>query len=78
MKPLKEARLSLRLPQGLKDRLAVLESETGIPSTILAVEGLEAICDYYAMKKVITLPLAVLPRPELAALQAPAARKKAR
>ncbi|MDR1146405.1 MAG: hypothetical protein LBK71_09765 [Verrucomicrobiales bacterium] len=78
MKPLKEARLSLRLSQGLKDRLTVLESETGIPSTILAVEGLEAICDYYALKKVITLPLAVLPRPELVALQVSPTRKKAR
>jgi len=68
MKPLKEARLSLRFSQTLKEKLDQLESETGIPPTILAVEGLEAICRYYQAKGVISMPLAVLPKPELETL----------
>ena len=75
MKPLKEARLSLRLSQALKEKLEKLERETGILPTILAVEGLAAICRYYETKGVVTMPFSVVPTPELKTLLEPPAKK---
>jgi hypothetical protein len=65
VKPLKEARLSIRFPLGLKEKLDNIEKETGVIPTILAVEGLSAICKYYETKGALMMPFAVIPKLEL-------------
>jgi len=78
MKPLKDARLALRLPQALKERLARMEERTGIPPTILAVEGLTAICAFYEANGVVTMPFSIVPTPEAKAPpDKPLSRRKA-
>ena len=77
MKPLKDARLALRLPQTLKERLALLEEHTGILPTILAVEGLEAICAFYEANGVVTMPFSIVPTPKTPPEKPTSQRKRA-
>jgi len=64
MRPLKDSPMGLRIPQALKERLEQMEEDTGIPPTVLAVEGLLAICNYYEENGTLTVPFVFTPKPK--------------
>jgi predicted DNA-binding protein len=70
-KPLKDALISVRIPQALKERVRAVESRTRITSSILAWEALEAICQYVEHRGEIRLPFALVPKAELKTLEKP-------
>ena len=75
MKPKLTSNLIMRVDESLKTRLAKIQDETGCSISELARQCLYSVADYYESHKCITLPVAVIPQKELAAMRRHQAKK---
>ena len=71
MKPLREARIAVRVTPELKERLDKTVQATGIPEPVVVVKCLEAYCDYVEEHGEATFPLLVKPKSAEASAQQP-------